>query len=119
MRRFILILAVGLPLAAQPDADQPNPGAFKEAVGPGLATCAACHNEIQANGGLKVGGLDVIATVGSQRGQWERIVQKVSSGEMPPRGFPPLDRTVKTKLLNAARNELDRLDRLPPLIRAA
>ena len=114
MRSLVLILALTVPLAAQPDADQPNPGAFKEAVGPGLATCAACHNEIQATGGLKVGGLDVIASVGSQRGQWERIVQKVSSGEMPPRGFPPLDRTVKTKLLNAARDELDRLDRLGP-----
>lgn len=114
MRVLLLMLAVAASLAAQSDADKPDPAAFAEAVSPVLTSCAACHNAQQPTGGLKVEGLDDVASVRSHRKEWEKIVQKVSSGEMPPLGFPPLEATAKTQLVTAARNELDRLDRLAP-----
>lgn len=113
MRSFAPIAAILVAsspsLAATPDAD-----AFEQSVGGVLTSCSACHNPQLASGGLDVAGLDDLATVASHREEWEKIVEKVDSGEMPPRGFPPLDDEAKQALLTAATAEMDRLDALAP-----
>ncbi len=114
MRNVLLVFAVASLFAAQAGADEPNPLAFKEAVSSALSACSVCHNAHLASGGLNVAGFGDIATVQSQREQWERILQKLHSGEMPPRGSAPLAGAAKTALLDAARNEIARLDRIAP-----
>ena len=49
--------------------------------------CAECHNEDQWSGGLS---LDHIETghIGRDAEMWERVVQKVRTGMMPPAGEP-------------------------------
>src|ERR1700690_1439705 len=54
-------------------------------------TCAPCHSAALASGGLNLVGLNSSATVASQQEAWEKIAQKLRSGEMPPKGVqrPP------------------------------
>jgi len=62
---------------------------FDQAVRPLLTqTCAACHNEKLASGGLDVSLYLDPASVTAKREAWEKIVDKVRSGEMPPKGIP-------------------------------
>jgi len=113
MRNYRAIPVIAL-LATQLNAAEPDAAAFKAAVGPALTSCSVCHNAQLASGKLDVGGFDEVTSAATHREEWERIIQKVVSGEMPPRGFPALDETAKTTLLNAARGELERLDKLTP-----
>ena len=106
---LFVLLPVALPAQA-PDAD-----AFRRAVGPGLATCSACHSPSVASGKLVTDGLDDAGRFAEHREAWEKIVQRVRSGEMPPRGFPPLEESAKASLLEAAQDALHRLDQAAAL----
>ena len=62
---------------------------FDKAVTPVLVqSCVACHNDRLASGGLNLQPFSVSSSVLEQRDGWERILQKVRSGEMPPKGIP-------------------------------
>ncbi len=62
---------------------------FDQAVKPILTqTCAGCHNDKLTSGGLNVSLYLDPASVASKREAWEKIVDKVRSGEMPPKGIP-------------------------------
>ncbi len=83
-----------LVLAAAPLWAQPS---FKSAVRPVLEeSCLACHNAENAAGGLDVEAFHGAEGVLASREQWERILLKVRTGEMPPRGIPrPADDAVQ------------------------
>jgi mono/diheme cytochrome c family protein len=83
IRHICLILGAAGLLAA---ADQPT---LDKTVQPVLAkTCTPCHNEKLASGGLNITGFTKAASVMDDRAGWERILDKVRSGEMPPKGVP-------------------------------
>jgi len=75
-------------------------------------TCAPCHSAALASGGLNLVGLNAAATVASQQEAWEKIAQKLRSGEMPPKGVarPPQAKmeamylTIENLLDQASRN---------------
>lgn len=113
MSRYSPIFLAAL-FASQMSAAEPDADAFRAAVGPALTSCSVCHNAQLASGKLDVAGFDDVASAATHREEWERIIQKVVSGEMPPRGFPPLEDSLKTSLLEAARGELERLDSITP-----
>ena len=50
--------------------------------------CAPCHNDRLASGGLNI--LPFISgdSILRHRDEWERILQKIRTGEMPPKGLP-------------------------------
>ena len=74
-----------------------TPASFDKSVVPVLnKSCAPCHNDRMASGGLNLGLFAVPASVTEQREGWEHIIQKVRSGEMPPKGMPRV-----TEQLNA------------------
>ena len=89
---------------------------FEKTVEPFLkSNCLLCHNSK-----LKVGGLSLDTYTGSKaalqdREVWEKVVQKLRSGQMPPKGRPvPLPEQVSavTRWLEV---EFARLDRnIPP-----
>ena len=86
----IVCSTVMLALAVCPVPAAADPHGFAEAVHPLLAVCAACHSPSVASGGLII---DPFLAPSSLEGQehregWERILQKVRSGEMPPPGIP-------------------------------
>src|SRR5271154_4219841 len=49
--------------------------------------CLGCHNQKLKTGGMVLEGLE-IGRVGEHADVWERVLRKIRSGEMPPRGLP-------------------------------
>src|SRR6476659_2451930 len=83
IRSICLILGFAGLLAA---ADSPT---LDKTVQPVLSkTCAPCHNEQLPSGGLNITGFTKAASVLDDRAGWERILDKIRSGEMPPKGIP-------------------------------
>lgn len=69
-------------------------------------TCFGCHNENLKSGNLSIQGLktsDMIAATP----EWEKILRKVRSGEMPPINGPKLTDESRTALLAHVEKELD------------
>lgn len=69
-------------------------------------TCFGCHNENLKSGNLSIQGLktsDMIAATP----EWEKILRKVRSGEMPPINGPKLTEESRTELLAHVEKELD------------
>ncbi len=62
---------------------------FEKTVAPVLTqTCTPCHNQKLASGGMNIEGFTRAASVQQDRAGWQRIVDKVRAGEMPPKGMP-------------------------------
>jgi cytochrome c551/c552 len=53
--------------------------------------CLGCHNEKLKTGGLTLENVD-LSRVGDQAPLFEKLVQKLRSGSMPPAGYPGLTR---------------------------
>jgi cytochrome c553 len=62
---------------------------FTRTVRPILAdTCARCHNAQLASGGMSVAELTSADSLVQQRDVWEKILRRLSAGDMPPAGTP-------------------------------
>ncbi|MEX2262596.1 MAG: DUF1592 domain-containing protein [Bryobacteraceae bacterium] len=103
---LITLFAAGIPLRADPSRS------FETIVQPVLAnSCAACHNDRMASGGLNIGLYSTPGSIAEHRGDWERILQKIRTGEMPPKGVPrPPDGQIDA-LMNFVRDEFEKADR--------
>ncbi|MBI2689448.1 MAG: DUF1592 domain-containing protein [Acidobacteria bacterium] len=65
-----------------------KPG-FDHSVQPLLnKNCLACHNDRVQSGSVNLAPFTNPATLLTAREDWEKVVQKVRSGEMPPKGLP-------------------------------
>jgi len=67
-----------------------NQGAdFDETVQPFLATyCYSCHNDKLTTAGLDLTTFHHVATVSQSPELWDKVLEKVDSGKMPPGGLP-------------------------------
>jgi cytochrome c5 len=114
---LIVLSATGLLLAANPQAppskkDQTDAAAFEKSVPPVLAkTCAPCHNDRLTSGGLNLGPFSAPGSIAEHREGWEKILQKLRTGEMPPEGVqrPPEDQV--DALIKFVEGEFERADR--------
>jgi mono/diheme cytochrome c family protein len=62
---------------------------FRNTVQPFIAAhCVACHNATQLTGGLNLQPYTSADLVLKDRERWETVLQKLRSGEMPPKGVP-------------------------------
>jgi mono/diheme cytochrome c family protein len=87
-------------------------GSFDRDVRPLLTeTCQACHNATALTAGLDMTPLLEPSSVLTRREIWERIVAKVQSGEMPPKGMPRPDAARVQALVAYVDAEFDRADR--------
>jgi hypothetical protein len=92
-----------------------DPAAFDQAVKPILgSTCTLCHNERMASGGLNIKPLLAPDALLENREMWGKILQKVRSGEMPPKdiGRPPVAQI--DALVKFVEGEFERYDRAQP-----
>ena len=82
-RGVVLTLwAGGMLLAADPQS-------FDKTVQPVLLkTCAPCHNEDLASGGVDIAPFTKAGSLAENREGWEIILRKIRAGEMPPKGVP-------------------------------
>lgn len=64
-------------------------GSYSEQVAPLLTKyCIACHGETKPKGGLNLAKLTDESTVASNPKVWQRVIEYVESGDMPPEGKP-------------------------------
>ena len=104
MRRLIIAgFAVGVLSASTP---------FDETVQPVLKqTCMLCHNEKLSSGGLNITPFLDAGSLGSNREGWERILAKLRTGEMPPKGVPHPPAAKLDALIKFVEGDFDRADR--------
>jgi hypothetical protein len=100
------------PAAAKGIATAKAPAtSFETEVQPLLQrTCVPCHNDRLASGGLNLGPFLTVSSLAQQRDGWERILQKLRSGEMPPKGMPRPEDKINA-LIGYVHGEFERLDR--------
>ena len=103
MRTMFLTLVAALSLSG---------ATFETAVRPILTqTCAACHNEKLASGGLNIALFTDPASVTNRRDAWEAILRKLENGEMPPQGIPKPPAEKMQALVSYLEGEFDRQDK--------
>jgi hypothetical protein len=96
-------------LAAQ--AWSATPASFETAVKPILKnTCSGCHNSAVMSGGVDLAPYLDASTVLSDRPSWEKILQKIQLGEMPPKGMPRPPEAQITALENFIQGQFDKAD---------
>ena len=77
------------PAAAAAATQASAPTSFDSTVPPVFRkSCAPCHNDRLASGGLNLDAFNAPTSVLEHRDEWERILQKIRTGEMPPKGMP-------------------------------
>jgi hypothetical protein len=89
----------------------PSAGTYDTAVRPVLEKpCAPCHNDRLASGGLNLGPFSSASSLAQQRQGWERILDKLRSGEMPPPGVNRPEAEIEGLVIKQFVYLLDRLD---------
>jgi cytochrome c553 len=103
LRTTVLGLALAT-LALAADAS------FEKTVAPILTTtCAPCHNDKSAAGGIMIAAFTKPASLTENRDGWDIILRKLRAGQMPPKGIPrPAQLDAAVQFLQA---ELDKADR--------
>ena len=80
-------LALGFPV--QQAQHTPSGGSFEQAIQPFFAAhCYGCHNAQLPSGSLNLEAASTAAAILQQRDQWEEVLRKIRTGEMPPKGMP-------------------------------
>jgi hypothetical protein len=106
-RLFIALSAASLLVAADSPA-----GGFEKTVQPVLAkTCAPCHNEKIASGGLNLAPYSAPGSIAEHRDDWQKILQKIRTGEMPPRGVPRPSPAQIDAMMKFVHGEFEKADR--------
>lgn len=114
MAAALAALIAGVPVAMTqpPSASTPAP-TFESTVLPVLSrNCAMCHNDRAASGGLNLNLYATAASLASQRDGWERILQRLRTGDMPPKGAPRPTAAQMSALIGLVQREFERADRL-------
>jgi mono/diheme cytochrome c family protein len=105
---FFLVISTAL------SAQTPSP--FDRTVTAVLqANCMACHNAQQHTGGLNLESFATQDSLRRDRAKWELILQKVRSGEMPPKGLPRPSEAQRQAFEGWIQSEFDREDAAAPL----
>lgn len=117
MRHPILVSAAVACCAAlllsAANSTKPDEAAFQKTVTPLLnKSCAPCHNDRMPSGGLDISGFTAVSSLSSQREGWEKILQKIRSGEMPPKGLPRPAAAAVEAMNKLVLEEFERADKL-------
>lgn len=103
-------------LAQRPE----SAGDFEKSVQPFLEkNCYMCHSSQLKSGELNLEAYKTALGVVKDRVTWEHVLQKVRSGEMPPKGMPRPDEAELKAFTNWPRASLSAQTNLPNLIPGA
>jgi mono/diheme cytochrome c family protein len=104
----VVLMVAGAAWAQTPSPKNP---AFERSVTPLLGTtCKGCHNDQLSSGGLSITPFLDPTSLTKYREGWEMIVQKVQSGEMPPKGIPRPPQAQIDALVGYVNGEFERAD---------
>jgi cytochrome c553 len=102
---------MGTLAAAPPPKATVDSAGFEKNVKPILKnTCSACHNATVTSGGVNLLPYLDASTIADDRPSWDKIVQKIESGEMPPKGIPRPPQPQIAALLTFVHGEFDKAD---------
>ncbi len=93
----------------------PTQAAFDKAVKPLFdSTCSMCHAAGTASGGLNIEQYMTVASLSSDRDEWDKIVRRLKAGEMPPAALPRTDEMTAqiATAVKFAQDEFNRVDAL-------
>jgi mono/diheme cytochrome c family protein len=100
-----------IPPASQPQASPSSSVATNREI---LSSyCVSCHNQKAATAGLSLERIN-LDKVSSDAAVWEKVVQKLRTGAMPPAGRPRPDKHSSDSLINYLETELDRASAANP-----
>jgi len=89
------------------------PTLFETTVRPFVSkSCVACHNGKMKAGGVNFDALQSTATLSEHRETWERVVLKIKTGEMPPKGIPRPKQADSDAVVRYLQREFEKADRL-------
>lgn len=101
-----------LATAATPPASAASKPSFDSSVKPVLGkSCTPCHNERNSSGSLNITPLLTPESLAEHREEWERILQKIRTGEMPPKPMPRPAQPQIDALFKYVHDEFERIDR--------
>jgi hypothetical protein len=75
-------------------------------------SCSGCHNATAMSGGVNLLPYMEASTVAEDRISWEKILQKIESGEMPPKGIPRPPEAQMKAFTGFVHGEFDKADAL-------
>ena len=75
--------------------------------------CVSCHNDRLRTAGLTLDKVDVV-NVGADAALWEKVLEKVRTGSMPPPGLPRPDQSSYKSLASYLEKALDRAAEATP-----
>ena len=111
-RLTIAVSLAGVLMAADSATATKSSGGFEKTVQPVLAkTCAPCHNERITSGGLNLAPYSAPGSIAQHRDDWQKILQKIRTGEMPPKGVPRPSSVQIEALVKFVQGEFERADR--------
>jgi mono/diheme cytochrome c family protein len=111
---FLLGLAA-LPTAGNQVAKTVPTPPLEQALGPYFAKhCAACHDTANKAGGLDLKALQKPNSTQHAREAWESVLEKIQTGQMPPKGLPRPTVAENTKTVQQIKSALERADRAQP-----
>lgn len=111
---FSQTLSVGLAFGVLALSAPPPPDSkFDQLIKPTFAkSCAPCHNDRMASGSLNLAPYSASPTsLVEGRETWEKILQKMKSGEMPPKGMPRPAQADVQAILDYVNGEFEKADR--------
>ena len=73
--------------------------------------CAGCHNEKMKSGDVDLASLSTAKSFETDRLIWEKVVDKMKNGQMPPPGVPRPSADVVTEITKTLEAEFTRQDR--------
>jgi mono/diheme cytochrome c family protein len=105
-----LLLAAALPVSGLLFAAD-DPAAFEQKVTPLFSeSCTVCHNAQLASGSLNLAPFTAPGSLVDKREEWEQIVHKLRTGEMPPRGIPRPPQERIDALVLFVQNQFEKAD---------
>jgi hypothetical protein len=104
MFRILIFVLAALPcLAADP---------FNETVQPFLAkNCYSCHNSTLKTADLDLQSFKTTDSIAQAHETWTKVLDKIRTGEMPPKGAPGPDQTQANAVTKWIETEFDREDK--------
>ena len=108
-----LLLALSFVLLGRASAAVSPQSSFDQTVQPYLAkNCYGCHNAKLKTAGLDLESFRTLDSIAGDNAHWTDILQKIKSGEMPPKGLPRPDQAQTELVVKWIQDEFDREDKL-------
>jgi hypothetical protein len=115
MRHFFIPILIVTFVLVSALCGAPQEPSFERSVQPILQkNCTLCHNNTVTSGGLNLEPFTSRTSLNGNREAWEKIMAKVRTGEMPPKGAPKPSHEQIEGLLSYVRGAFDRVDRARP-----